>query len=44
MMYVAGPIQSNDEARALETAAFLTEFRSRLSAKGHLPPMILPGG
>lgn len=30
-MFVAGPIQSNDEARALEQAAYLTDLRARLA-------------
>ncbi len=30
-MYVAGPINNQDEARALEQAAYLTDLRARLT-------------
>jgi len=32
-MYVAGPINTPDEARMLEQAAYLTDLRTRLRAR-----------
>jgi hypothetical protein len=47
-MYVAGPINTQDEARALEQAAYLTDLRTRLTPSQRrrgqmtMPPPRLP--